>query len=684
MGTMIRYLALVVLASCSAMFAALPTAHAAESTAVTSPRATVTLLTETDSIEPGAVFRAALRFRLAPGWHTYWFNPGDAGGPAEAMWTIGGVQTDGRIDWPAPMRIPTDPLMTFGYEGEVILPVTLTAPATLDDAPVLEAQANWLVCADICVPEDGTFRIALQRGPVAHNAQADLFARADAALPRPAPFAARVTRDLRLRIEDPMISPRTVRDAFLFPWESGVLQNAAPQRLEVGEGWMELGLTRGDLDFRDEKLNGSVLTLTDGGGQRSAFTLERVSWAESAAQPPARAEYTFWTIALFAFLGGLLLNLMPCVFPVLAMKAVSLAKLSGAARGTVRWQALSYTAGVVASFLVLGGGLIAARAAGAVAGWGFQFSSPVFIACAAWLMVAVGLSLSGVFHVEGTGAGQALTQRHGHAGSFFTGVLAVVVASPCTAPFMATALGAALVMPPVLALGVFAALGLGLAAPYALLGIVPALARLLPKPGAWMERLKQVLAFPMYGAAVWLVWVLSQVAGPDGVLTAGVGIVLVAFAAWLWGIGGLWPRGLALAALAGMLALLPSLNAAASAAAPAAERREGVEPFSAARLAALRAEGKPVFVDMTAAWCVTCLVNERVAINVDSVRAAFAQQGIVMLRGDWTRQDPAITEFLRAHGRDGVPFYQFYPAGGSTPVELPQVLTPGIVLDAIR
>ncbi len=665
---MVRFLVLLVF-----LFTAM--AQAAQSPPVNTPHAGVVLQTDTDSITPGATFRAALVFQMQPGWHTYWGpNSGDAGGPAEVTWKLGGVPIEGRIDWPAPERIPTDPLMTFGYTDTVTLPVTLTAPATLDETVELEAEATWLICSDICVPEDGTFKLTLRRGPVTPNAEAATFVQADSSLPRPAPFAARITADARLVVEDAIISPGTVRGAFFFPAESGVLKHAAPQHVEVTEGRLVLSLTP-EADFRADKLHG-VLTLYDGGTQHSAFTLA------VAGMTTLQTAQGFWQIALLAFLGGVLLNLMPCVFPVLAMKAVSLAKLSGASRGTVRWQALSYTAGVVISFLLLGGALIAARAAGMMAGWGFQFSSPVFVTLAAWLMVAVGLSLSGVFHIEGSGMGQSLTQRHGHVGSFFTGVLAVVVASPCTAPFMATALGAALVMPATLALGVFAALGFGLAAPYALLGIAPVLARFLPRPGMWMDRLKQVLAFPMYGAAVWLAWVLAQVAGPDGVLVVGTGIVLIAFAAWLWGMGSLWTRGLAVLGIAACLAMLPMLTTATTT--TQAAQIEGVEPFSAARLAALRAEGKPVFVDMTAAWCVSCLVNERVALNTDAVRTAFAQKGVVMLRGDWTRQDPAITEFLRAHGRDGVPFYQFYPAGGGPPVELPQVLTPGIVLGVLN
>ncbi len=389
-----------------------------------------------------------------------------------------------------------------------------------------------------------------------------------------------------------------------------------------------------------------------------------------------------------AFLGGLILNLMPCVFPVLAMKAVSLA--GGTARGEVRAHSLSYTAGVLVTFVGLGLVLLAARAGGSAAGWGFQFQSPAFVAGMAWLLFAVGLNLSGVFQI-GTGlagAGQGLAMRGGHAGSFFTGLLAVLVATPCTAPFM----------------GVAIAGGAGRPRPtspswyswrwapdwprriYCLPPGRPWHGR-RPRPGRWMEIFRQILAFPMYAASVWLVWVIAQEAGPPGVLATATGILLVGFAAWGFGlsqtIAAVKPRRIAhTAAFAAILAAGAVLGGIATApAAPVTEA--GVEAFTPERLAALRAEGKPVFVNMTAAWCVTCLVNERVALGSASIRQAFADKGVIYLKGDWTRQDPAITAFLHSHGRDGVPLYVFFPAKDAPPKLLPQILTEGIVRDAL-
>jgi thiol:disulfide interchange protein DsbD len=360
--------------------------------------------------------------------------------------------------------------------------------------------------------------------------------------------------------------------------------------------------------------------------------------------------------------------------------------MSGEARGAVRAHALSYTAGVLVCFAALGGLMLALRAGGAAAGWGFQFTAPGFVAAMAWLMLAVGLNLSGVYGLGGAvGAGAGLAGRGGHLGSFATGGLAVLVATPCTAPFMAAALGAALAMDGPAAMAVFLALGLGLAAPYALLALAPGLAALLPRPGAWMERLRQLLAFPMYAAAIWLVWVLAQQAGPDAVLAVLAGGLLLAFGAWALGQaqragGSRIGMAAAVLGLAGALALLPRIAAApAAAAAPG----PGAEAWSESRVAELRAQDRIVFVNATAAWCITCQVNERLALRGEAVLAAFAARRVAYVKADWTSGDPAITALLRAHGRDGVPLYLVYRPGIAAPEVLPQLLTEGIVLRAI-
>ena len=409
-----------------------------------------------------------------------------------------------------------------------------------------------------------------------------------------------------------------------------------------------------------------------------------------ATGPPPAATPSLWLALAFALLGGLVLNLMPCVFPVLSIKAVSIMEARGAEHRHQRQHALAYTAGVVASTLAAGAALLALRAAGQALGWGFQLQSPVFVAVIAYLLFALGLSMSGVvqFGTSIMGVGQSLTVRGGYAGSFFTGVLAVVVASPCTAPFMGTALGYALTQPAVVALAVFATLGLGLALPFLLIGFVPALARLLPRPGHWMETFKQAMAFPLYLTVVWLVWVLARQTGVDAVPVVLSGLVLIAVASWLMHRPGLASRGLRYAALAAAVALLfvPALStgvAETGLVGAGHGRDSGTEPYSDARLAELRAQGHPVFVNLTADWCLTCKFNERAAIGTQAVREAMARRGVVSLVGDWTRADPALTEVLARFNRVGVPLYLLYGPSGE-PVVLPQVLTPAGMIEAIE
>ena len=650
-----------------------------ESALVTTPRAIASLVSEVDSTAPDKPFRVALRLRLSPGWHTYWHNPGDAGTPPELDVHLPNGGAAGVIDWPVPSRVSEGSLMTYAYTGEVLLPVTIPpAPA---GSTVVEAHANWLVCHEICVPEEGNFRLDLPVGTAAPSAQAALFAAFDRQIPRPSPWHAAVASDATLSVRGPELSPTTVADAWFIPDSQGVIRDSAAQPLSVWQGGFALALQPGPSFKPQDGLSG-ILSVRD----RTGLETDVVLHATASAGPPTPTMALHRLLTL-AFLGGVILNLMPCVFPVLALKVVG---LTGVGRGRARWQAVSYTAGVLVAFVALGGVLLAARAAGSAAGWGFQFQSPAFVAAMAWLLFAVGLNLSGIYDI-GTGlmhTGQGLAAHSGRLGSFFTGLLAVVVATPCTAPFMGVAIGAGLAAPPGVTMLVFLAMGLGLATPYAVLAAVPALWRVAPRPGRWMEVLRQALAFPMYGASAWLVWVVSQEAGSDGVLATVAGFVLLGFAAWVLGLTQGWTdRGRRIgqsAAAAAVLAAIAVLNGiAVSPGATANAAESGAETFSASRLAALRAEGTPVFVNMTAAWCVTCLVNERVAISSEAVRRAFAEHGVTYLKGDWTRQDPQITAYLRQNGRDGVPLYIYYPSHGE-PTVLPQILTDNILLSELE
>jgi thiol:disulfide interchange protein DsbD len=657
-------------------------AGALESTPVSSPRATVSLVSDTDAAAPGTPFRVGLHLRLAPGWHTYWKNPGDAGAPTELELALPQGANAGPIVWPTPQRMAEGSLMTYAYTGDLLLPVTVT-PGQAAGATSVQAHAQWLVCKDICVPEEGDFRLDLPTGSAAPSPEAPLFAAHDRQVPHPSPWQAAVAADGTLWVQGPELTTTTVVDAWFIPDAQGVIRDSAAQPLTVWQGGFTLALKPGKA-FRPEDGLSGILTVHDRSGLEADVTVRA---APGVVPPPPSPLTRLRRVLGLAFLGGLILNLMPCVFPVLAMKVVGLA---GTPRSRARLHAAAYTAGVMLAFAVVGAALLAARAAGAAAGWGFQFQSPVFVAAMTWLLFGVGLNLSGVFQI-GTGlvgAGQGLTRHSGELGSFFTGLLAVVVATPCTAPFMGVAIAAGLAAPPLVTMLVFLAMGLGMAMPYVLLAVVPGIGRTAPKPGRWMEVLRQALAFPMYAASAWLVWVISQQAGPAGVLGTGAGLVLLGFAAWVLGITQeAENRGRRIgqaAAAAAFLAALAVLSGIATAPAPATSVAEsGVEPYTAARLASLREAGRPVFVNMTAAWCVTCLVNERVAIGTEAVRRAFVDNHVAYLKGDWTRQDPEITRYLRENGRDGVPLYVYYPPRGQPDV-LPQILTENTLLGELK
>jgi thiol:disulfide interchange protein len=648
-------------------------AFALQSTPFTSERDTVSLVSEADSFAAGKTLRLGLYLKLKPGWHTYWKNPGDAGAPPTI--DITGAAA-GPIAYPAPERLTDGPFTSYAYTGEVLLPFTVTAKPNATTLSI-DAAASWLVCAKICVPEDAKFHLDIPAGTGAPGAQAALFTAADTRIPRASPFPAHVTPAGMLWLEAPKLS---LRKAEFYPADPALIDMGAPQTLSVTPDRMTLALKPVKPPL---SAIAGVLALTDTGGQTEYLDVDAKPLALPSAMGAAAATGLLRALVL-AFAGGLILNLMPCVLPVLAIKALALARLSGAARAHVRTEAALYTLGVVVAFCAIGGITFGVRAAGGGVGWGIEFQSAVFTTAMAWLLLAIGLNLSGVFEIGASiaGTGQGLASR----GSFFTGLLAVVVATPCTAPFMGAALAAALAMPPAIGMLIFVALGLGLAAPYAALALVPATARLLPKPGAWMDVFKHVLAFPMYGAALWMVWVASQQTGPIGLASIFASLLLVAFAAWSYGFGQTRDRPLVLnlmaaAAVAAGAFLLSDVDVS-RAASPGGVAADGSEPYSSSRLASLRAAHRPVLVDMSAAWCVTCLVNERVALSPAAVRTAFAQHNVAYLKGDWTRQDPGITAFLHEHDRSGVPLYVYYPAQG-TPEVLPQILTPGLILDRI-
>jgi thiol:disulfide interchange protein DsbD len=606
-------------------------------------------------------------------------------------------------------------VINYGFQDDVLLLVKITPPADLAGTLALKADANWLVCDDVCIPEEGKFSLDLPVGAAATPADADtraLFDKARRAVPTDSPWPAHFglsrSGDPTLVVDARGLKPDTIRSVYFFPAEWGPVASMAKQTASVTAEGIRIPLRKGDAKATTapQSIAGTlVLTEKTGDGeQRQAFDL--VAKLDPAFVPGAAAlaasnggeSLSLVQALLFALLGGLILNLMPCVFPVLAMKAAAFARLAGHERSAMRRDGIAYTAGVLVAFGAMAAAVIAIRATIGEVNWGFQFQSPIFSLLVAYLFFVVGLNLAGVFEVGGgfTGVGQGLTARSGATGAFFTGVLAVVVATPCTAPFMAAALGFALSQPAPQTVAVLLAMGLGLALPYLALSMTPALQRLMPRPGVWMDRLRQFLAFPMWASAVWMIWVLTQQTGPDGVIYALGGMILIAFAIWLLRLGsagtlGAWlRRGVAatavLLAFAAVLKLEdgPATAASASGGPSTGVSFDGWERFSRARMTEAAAAGKPVFVDFTAAWCITCLVNERVALETPGTRRAFEQTGTVKLKGDWTNRDPEITSVLKELGRAGVPLYLYWAPGAERPKILPQVLTEAAIVSELQ
>mgnify|MGYP002716871524 CR=1 FL=1 len=654
--------------------------------------------------------------RIGHYWHTYWINPGDSGNATSIAWTLPDGAHAGEIIWPAPSRFSMGPITNYAYENEVTLVTQITPPANLHsgDSFKVHALVDWLVCQEECIPQQ--VELVLELPIAASDAPADIdssgdaqIAQALAQVPVASPWAMQASQapinpdtaqgELLLDIALPAEQRERVSDIWFYPYDWGrIQQSAQQQRLNTDNG-IRLRIPTGEAPLNiGEQLTG-VLVIRERASDDNNSSISRgfeVKIPLQSAAVTSESSIGFWAAILLALVGGVILNLMPCVFPVLSIKALSLVSHANQSATQIRAHGLMYTLGVLVSFALLALLLILLKAGGAQIGWGFQFQSPLFVLLVAYLMFAVGLSLSGVFFIGGSvaGVGSSLTEKPGYGGSFFTGVLATLVATPCTAPFMAAALGYALAQPAVKLLAIFLSLGLGLALPYLLLTCWPRLQRWLPKPGAWMELAKQVLAFPMYAAAIWLVWVLVQQAGVNAVVTALGGMLLIAIAAWLYNatavangrarlIGNSFALVLILAALyVGYV----GVNQLASGEFKKAENvaDKNWEAFSDERLAQLLAEGKPVFLNFTASWCISCLVNERVALSDESVKDAFEKEGIVYLKGDWTNRDQSITRFLQKFNRSGVPLYVFYPAGKpEQPMELPQILTPSMVITAV-
>jgi thiol:disulfide interchange protein len=724
-----------IIAFAVALTASLPLFAASSSADL--PHVHVQLIAPDSQFHNGAN-RAGLYFKLEPGWHVYWKNPGDAGEPPKIKWTTPQSVQPGPLQFPVPKRLPLGPLMDFGYEDEVVFPLDVqvkpgAAGASFGaySSPTADLTANvsWLVCRGSCIPEKAVLNLSRPIGQGSESAQPDqqIWARLANRLPQAPPANLKIgfvptNAGFRLTV----ITGQKETEASFFPSKPDIISNPAPQPATPTATGLTLDLKKDEtLTANPKDLTGLLLLsgnrayelVVPSGPPRPAKVAPAESLAPSTTAPPAAnrspagpgspspatpAKTGLLQAAALAFLGGIILNLMPCVFPVLFIKGLSLVQSGGEERHKLRTHGFVYTLGILVSFWILVGVLLGLRSAGSHLGWGFQFQSPIFLSLMAALLFFLGLSLAGQFELglTLTSAGGSLAAKQGYTGSFFTGVLAVIVATPCTAPFMGVALGYALSQTAIVTFAVFTALALGLAAPYLALTLQPAWTRILPRPGAWMEVLKQAVSIPIFGTVIWLAWVLANAYGAAVVAALLASFLLLAIAGWFLG---RWPAkrwATVVAALISVGVILICITAPSNLEDPThalskmsaddikalstiANNGRGWQPWSAEAVTRYQSQGHPVFVDFTASWCLSCQVNERVALSKPDVQKAFADANVVLMRADWTRYDDNITQTLNSFGRSGVPTYALYVPGESQPRLLPEVLTPGIVTSAL-
>ena len=702
--------------------------QAAQAAPVKTDHTRAELLVETASVQPGEPFTLGLSLSPDPGWHTYWINPGDAGKPAKLRWDTPEGLEFSDLKFPAPGFVPFMSMMSYGYNESTLLLVNVSqTQAVSGDQLLIKARASWLVCDDqLCIPERANLELTI---PISAGGGSDsggeewrtaAFSEARALIPQSADWPAVFFQSGDSVVFD-ISTPLSLQEAsnlYLFPEAAGMIDHTAAQEVGLWTDRVRVSVPTGPRVARYEE-TGLVLSVDMEGAPRQSFSLMAKRADEpddaSAAAPaglsatpgggahaasggggsaagldPGSSPYgaTFWVAIGFAILGGLVLNLMPCVLPILSLKALGVAQMAGGKPGAARNSGLQYLAGVLVSFMIFAALVIALRQTGELVGWAFHMQNPFMVAILALVMVAVGLNLLGVFEVNlGAGAlGGKATQ--GKAGEFFTGVLAVLVATPCTGPFMAEALGYTLLQPAGVTVGVFLALGLGFALPYCVVAFLPNAQRLLPRPGAWMVSFRQALAFPMLATAVWLYWVLGNQAGINALTLALISALALGLGAFGWKrmAGQRISRPWRAASVAGLLVVLLSMWALPRIAMAPGETSpvEGEIVYSEVALEELRAEQQPVFAYFTADWCITCKVNEGVALNSDAVKEYFSLEGVQVMVGDWTNEDPEITEVLQRHGRAGVPLYLYFKPGSAKALVLPQLLTPNTVIKAIE
>jgi thiol:disulfide interchange protein DsbD len=643
------------------------------------------------SVQPGRPLTVAIRFVHDPHWHTYWLQPG-TGLPTTLTWKLPPGWTAGPIQWPAPhlLKDSHGNIVGNGYTDELFLPVTLTPPADVAGPSVaLNVDADWLMCEDVCVPGAAKLSLTLPvsaEAPKPDPEWSEKIRATIATLPRPDDAwkisAGHDAKNVTLLVTPARPTSFVPTGLHFFSADSYVEFDAPQQVKPDGHGGFALTLPiSAEADKTAKKLVG-VLTSENGWAPDGALRGLQVAADFSPGVAAAAEPLGAGTVAL-AFLGGLILNLMPCVFPVLGLKILGFVHQAGQARAKIVAHGLVFTLGVLLSFWVLAGALAVLRSSGHELGWGFQLQEPAFVFALAALLLVFAMNMSGVFEfgLGATAVGAGLQTKSGLAGSFFTGVLATVVATPCSAPILAPALGAALAVPTAESFLLFTAIALGLSLPYLLLSAFPGAVKILPRPGAWMETFKQFMAFPLYATVGVLVWVLSGQM-PDETLLAIVGLVVIALGVWIYG---RWhaPGASAARARFGTAALVVLLVGGAWLGWPHASTIKW-EPWSPEAVAKLRGDGRIVYVDFTAKWCFTCQTNKTAVFHSGDVLKYFADHNIATLRGDWTSRDPRITAELAAYNRSAVPFNVIWMPGKDQPVILPEILTPGTVLDALK